>query len=329
MCANPVGGGDGVSVLHVLGCIGGLIALAVASDHFVAGSSAIARRWGVPALVVGVVVIGFGTSAPELLVSGSAALSGAPGVGVGNVVGSNIANLSLVLGAAAMVRPIAVGSVVLRRQMPLSLVASAAFGIAVQDGLTRVEGVVLAVLLVAGLFLMLRWARQTSGSEELVEEVEEYVEDESVGRRPSVEVVRTLLGLAGTLAGAQLLVWGAIGVAEGAGLSQDVIGMTVVALGTSLPELVTAIQAARIGETDLVIGNLLGSNLFNALAVGGLVALVRPGTVGGPELVHLGVGVMLGVTITAMVLMRRGQHVNRIDGAILVITYVVTLFLVA
>lgn len=311
-------------MMHVLACLAGLVALAVASNHLVAGSSALSRRWGVSTLAVGVVVIGFGTSAPELLVSGAAALTGAPGVGVGNIIGSNIANLSLILGSAAMVTPIAVASVVLRRQMPLTLAASAAFAIAVQGGLTRWEGTVLLGMLVLGLALMLSWARETTGSEELVEGVQEYLVQETTGHALG-DLVRALLGLAGTLAGAQLLVWGAVGIAESAGLSQGVVGLTIVALGTSLPELVTALQAARIGETDLLIGNLLGSGLFNALAVGGLVAVLAPGPAGGPELLHLGAGLMLAITIVALLLMRRGQRVNRIEGAALTIAYVLSL----
>lgn len=313
---------------YLFACLAGLALLARASDAMVVGSSALASRLGVPTLVVGVVIIGFGTSAPELLVSGLAAASGSPAIGVGTVIGSNIANLSLVLGVAALVAPIAVRADVVRREAPLALLASVAFAVALQAGLTRVNGLLLLLLLAGSLTLLVRWALQarttTDGSQELAEDVDELLSADA-GRRLSAVSGQALAGLVGTMLGAQALVWGAVGVAHAAALPEGFIGATIVAGGTSLPELVTAAQAARRGEADLIVGNLLGSNLFNALAVGGVVAVIDGGTAVGPGLQVVGVSVMLTVSALAMLFMRRRFRVVRWEAATLIAVYVATL----
>jgi cation:H+ antiporter len=273
-----------------------------------------------------VVVIGFGTSAPELLVSGLAAAGGSPSIGVGTVIGSNIANLSLVLGAAALVAPISVRADVVRREAPLAFGASVAFAVALQAGLTRLSGVLLLVLLAGSLTLLVRWALQAratagEGSEDLREEVDELLSTDA-GRPLSRVSVQALAGLVGTLFGAEALVWGAVGVAHAAALPEGFIGATIVAVGTSLPELVTAAQAARRGETDLIVGNLLGSNLFNALAVGGVVAVIDGRTAVGSGLRVVGVAVMLAVSALAMLFMRRRFRVIRWEAATLIAVYV-------
>jgi cation:H+ antiporter len=321
-----------VLVAYLFACVVGLALLARASDAMVVGSSALASRLGVPTLVVGVVVIGFGTSAPELLVSGLAAAGGSPAIGVGTVIGSNIANLSLVLGAAALVAPIAVRADVVRREAPLALLASVAFAVAVQDGLTRANGLLLLLLLAGSLTLLVRWALQarttTDGSQELADDVDELLSADA-DRRLSGVSVQALAGLVGTMLGAQALVWGAVGVAHAAALPEGFIGATIVAGGTSLPELVTAAQAARRGEADLIVGNLLGSNLFNALAVGGVVAVIDGGTTVGPGLRVVGVAVMLTVSALAMLFMRRRFQVIRWEAATLIAVYVATIPLLA
>lgn len=319
--------------VYLFACVVGLALLARASDALVVGSSAVASRLGVPALVVGVVVIGFGTSAPELLVSGLAAAGGSPAIGVGTVIGSNIANLSLVLGAAALVAPIAVSAGVVRREAPLALVASVAFAAAVQGGLSRIDGVLLLVLLAGALILLVRWALQArtaggDGSQDLAEDVGELLSTE-VARPLSRVGLQALAGLVGTLVGAEALVWGAVGIARAAALPEGFIGATVVAVGTSLPELVTAAQAARRGETDLIVGNLLGSNLFNALAVGGAVAVIDGGAVVGAGLRVTGAAAMLVVSALAMLFMRRRFRVVRWEAATLIAAYVALLPLLA
>lgn len=307
-------------VVDVVVCVLGLGVLARAADVFVAGAAALAQRLGISSVTVGVVVIGVGTSAPELLVSGIAARAGAADVGVGNIVGSNIANLSLVLGVAALVAPLPVRASVLRREVLLALAATAAFGWLLRDGLDRLDGVVLVVLLAVALVLLARWGRVAPGGEELAGEVREYLAPEQA-RRLRPEVLRTLLGLVGTLVGAQLLVTGATGIATAAGLSGGFVGLTIVAVGTSLPELVTAAQAARRGESGLVLGNLLGSNTFNALGVGAVVAFTAPGAPVPAGLRGAGVVVMLAVSLLAVVFMRRRMAVTRLEGALLVAGY--------
>lgn len=254
--------------------LAGLGLLAVAADHLVLGAARVAAGTGVSAVTVGVVVIGFGTSAPELLVSGSAAAEGHAGLAVGNLVGSNVINLTLVLGMAGLIAPVLVTSSVLRREAPLSVGAVTVFAVLLLRGLDAVAGVVLAVLLVAAVVWMLRLSRQEAG-DVLGAETRELVDGSGAGRLP-VELVRAVLGLAGTLAGAQLLVTGGADLATRLGVPQQAVGFTVVAIGTSLPELVTTVQAQRRGEADLLVGNLLGSNLLNSLAGGAVVALAAP-----------------------------------------------------
>jgi cation:H+ antiporter len=321
-----------VLIPFALACVAGLLLLAKASDALVVGSSAMATRLGVPTLVVGVVIIGFGTSSPELLVAGLAAARGSAAMGVGAVIGSNIANLSLVLGVGAIVAPLVVRAAVVRREVPTSLLATAAFAVAVLVGMTRVCGLVLLGLLIVALTLMVRWSLADRKVVETEAEFRQEVTDVVAGeaeRRTAVVLAQALLGLVGTLIGAQILVWGAVGIAREASLSEGFIGATIVAIGTSLPELVTATQAARRGESDLIIGNLLGSNLFNALAVGGLVALISGGVVVDPGLRHTGLVVLLLVSSLAMLMMRRNFQVLRWEGIALLAVYAVTVPLLA
>ncbi|MDQ1308332.1 MAG: cation:H+ antiporter [Actinomycetota bacterium] len=312
-------------VIEILACLLGLVLLALSSDALVIGCSRIARRLGVPATVVGVVVIGFGTSAPELLVSGSAALRGSVAIGVGNVIGSNIANLTLVLGVAALVAPVTVRRGLIRREVPMILLASAAFGLALQGGVSRAEAVLLLVGLAGCLILLVRWAvhGQTGGPDAGGPEQDL---DDLTGPK-DVSPLLTLLaqagaGLVGTVLGAQALVFGAAGLARAAGLSEGFVGVTIVAIGTSLPELLTAAQAARRGENDLVIGNLLGSNLFNALGVGGLIGVISPAVAVDRSLAVNGVAVMMVVSFLATAFMIRRLRVVRWEAAVLLAVFV-------
>lgn len=314
-------------VLQLLGAAAGLALLARSSDHFVGGAAVLSARFGVPSIVIGAVVLGLGTSAPELLVSGLAAISGNADVGVGNIVGSNIANLTLVLGVASVVAPVAVSSSALRREAPAMAAAMALFAVLVQGGLTRYEGAVLAAALALAL-LGLAMVTRAGRGEMLSEDVEEYLAPAgpSTIRR---ELVRTLGGLAGTLAGAQLLVWGALAVADVTGLSGGFVGLTLVAVGTSLPEMVTAFQAARRGESDLIVGNVLGSNIVNSLGVGGLVGLAAPSADVDPNVLGPGVVVMMASSVTALILMRRQATLTRGEGLALLLAWAVVMPLLA
>ena len=284
--------------LTVVVILAGLGLLAVAPDRFVLGSAGLADRYGVSRVLIGAVIIGFGTSAPEMLVSGLAAASGEPEVGVGNIIGSNMANLGLVIGVAGLIAALRVPGELSRREVPLVIAATIAFAIAVQDGLTRIEGVVLLAGLAVALVIVVRGAtRPAKGAvdTEFGVEVDEFL-------APEVRAGLTRLGLdaglglLGTLIGAQLLVTGAIDIAEELNLSGGFVGITIAAIGTSLPELVTAVAAARKGEDQLIIGNVLGSNLFNSLAVGGIVGLVGPDVITDATLTVTGVVLMLVMT---------------------------------
>lgn len=315
-----------MTLLLLLGIVVGLVLLTVSSDQFVLGAARLAAAMRLSAVVIGAVVIGFGTSAPEMVVSGLAAAGGSLDIAVGNIIGSNVANLSLVLGVASMVAPIAVGSTTVRREAPLSLGAVLVFAALVQDGLTRVEGGVLALLLVASLAYIITSAR-SEPDDELTAEVEEYVDDDAL--HPGREWVRTLLGLVGTLASAQLLVYCATELAGTLGLKEGFIGVTLVAIGTSLPELATSLQAVRKDETDLIVGNLLGSNLFNSFAVAAVAGLAGPGPVTDPSLTSIGVLLMAGVALGATIAMATARRVVRWEGATLLGAYLAVLPLLA
>jgi cation:H+ antiporter len=319
-------------LVRILLAAAGLALLTVAADHLVLGSSRLAQRLRISPVVVGVIVIGLGTSAPELLVSGVAAARGDTGIAVGNIVGSNIINLTLILGVAALIGPVTVTSKVLRGELTLAIGAVAVFAVLVWVGLGWVSGAVLAAATLGAVALLLRWARTHRGNQELADDVAEFADTLAVldvpvpaRRLPGwFEPVRAAAGLAGVLAGAQLLVGNAAAIAADLGVSQVFIGVTIVAMGTSLPELVTTVQAQRRGESELLVGNLFGSNLFNSVA-GGAVIGFASGT-GGPAAV--GVALLLAMVLTgalAWMLLRRGLTLTRAEGAVLVTAYLLTL----
>lgn len=299
-------------LLALLAVVVGVGCLWKAADEFVAGATRLALIFKVSPVVVGAVVVGFGTSAPELLVSAIAAANGDIDVGVGNIIGSNIANLSLILGSAALVLPIGITAGVLRREAPLSLVAVLMFAVVVRLEMGLLPGVILLVVLCGFLFWIIRGG---GDDEELVHEVEDLAGHEE--HSTVVESVRTLIGLAITVAGAWLLVWGALGLADELGVSGGFVGVTIVAVGTSLPELVTALAAARARQTELIVGNLLGSNLFNSLAVGGVVAVLGEGPILDPSLTTIDVGFMVVVSVGAYVAMRTRGRFERVEGIVL------------
>ncbi|GLW29264.1 sodium:calcium antiporter [Actinoplanes regularis] len=317
-------------LVQILLALAGLALLTFAADHLVLGSSRLAARLRISPVVVGVVVIGLGTSTPEFLVSALAAGRGDTGLALGNLVGSNILNLTLILGIAALITPFAVDSTVIRREVPLAVASVAVFAVLAWWGLSPITALMAALATAGALYLLIRWAR-ASGNQEVTAEVTEFntaggaVVAGAASRLPAwFEPVRTVLGLAGVLAGAQLLVVNAATIATELGVPQLVIGFTLVALGTSLPELVTTIQAQRRGETDLVVGNLFGSNLFNGLAGGALVGVAsgmdHPARTGLPLL-----AAMVCTALIAWALLRRGLRLGRADGLMLLGAYALTL----
>ncbi|MFC7247437.1 calcium/sodium antiporter [Catellatospora aurea] len=317
-------------ITQILLAVAGLVLLTFAADHLVLGASRLAARLRISPVVVGVVVIGLGTSAPEFLVSALAAARGDTGIAVGNIVGSNILNLTLILGVAALIAPLAVDSAVIRREVPLAVGSVAVFAVAALAGLSPLTALLLSAAAAAALFVLVRWARG-GGNQELIAEVAGFeAEGEAVIVAPVkrsaawFEPLRTVLGLAGVLAGAQLLVANASVIAAQLGVPQLVIGFTLVALGTSLPELVTTIQAQRRGETDLVVGNLFGSNLFNSLAGGAFIGFAAGADRPGTATVAL-LSAMVFTALLAWALLRRGLRLTRADGAVLLGAYALTL----
>lgn len=313
-------------LLSVVGLLVGLLVLTFAADMFVVGAARTAAHLRISPVVIGAVIIGIGTSAPEMVVSGLAAASGSLDIAVGNVIGSNLANVSLVLGVAALTATLTVAGSTPRREVPLSVGSVVLFGVLVQGGLTRTEGLVLLAALVGVLAWLVPSAR-AEGNEELGTEVDEYVGDVEV--RLGRELGRALIGLVGTVGAAQLLVSSALEIAASLGLAAGFVGLTIVAIGTSLPELATALQAARKNETDLIIGNLLGSNIFNSLAVGGVAALVGPAVLTDTSLTGIAVVLMVGIAMVSGFFLRTARSVTRSEGIVLLALYLAVMPLTA
>ncbi len=309
-------------VLSVLG----LAVLSVAADQFVKGAARIAVAMRLAPVVVGAVVVGFGTSAPEMLVSALAAAQGRLDIGVGNIVGSNVANVSLVLGAASFVAVVPVAADIIRKDAAVSVAAVAAFALLVQGEMRRWEGVLLLAALAAWFVVVLRGAK-TSEPDSDLDELSEIVGDDPPSA--GIESARTVVSLALVAGSAWVLVQGAERVAEALDLSGGFVGYTLVAVGTSAPELVTAVAAARQRETELLVGNLLGSNVFNSLAVGGLIALVGPGPVGDHTVQTLGSSMMAMICLASWAAMAMGRRVGRVDGVILLALWLVSVVLLA
>lgn len=322
--------------IRILLAVAGLLLLTLAADHLVLGASQLAHRLRISPVVVGVVVIGLGTSAPELLVSGVAAARGDTSIALGNITGSNILNLTMVLGVAALVAKVTVRSTVVYREARLAVSAVVLFGLLAWTGLTVVTGAVLLLAAAGALWLLVRWAGGGQ-AHTLLGDVVDHVDGDAITRDDPgghtdptqrqlpawSEPVRTVLGLAGVLAGAQLLVVNAAAIATDLGVPQLVIGITLVAVGTSLPELVTTIQAQRHGESDLLVGNLFGSNLFNSLVGGAVIAFAAPTSVPGTNIAL--VVVMSLTALTAWALLRRSFSLTRREGSVLLAAYVLTM----
>lgn len=297
--------------------VGGLVVLAVAADRFVVAAARLAKRWGMSPILVGALIIGMGTSSPELVVSILAASRGELGLAIGNVVGSNVANVTLVLGTTAVFVPVSSNLKILRREGLLMLVAVIGLTASLFDlHFTRTEGVALLLGMVIAAMLVVRWASidsQTALSSE------HYGNNESEPVNLGVEFVMGIVSLAATLIGAQLLVLGSSDLAITLGIPTSFVGMTIVAVGTSLPELATSVAGIRRNEQDLVVGNVLGSNLFNALAVAGTAGTVHPAVV--DESFRAGSITMVICAAIAGVLAFTGRTLVRWEGLLLLAAF--------
>jgi cation:H+ antiporter len=309
--------------LAVLAIVSGFALLIWSADRFVEGAAATAKHAGMPSLLIGMVIVGFGTSSPEMVVSAMAALDGSPGLALGNALGSNIANTGLILGVTALIAPIAVHSKIVRRELPLLLIVSLLVFVVLWDhAITRQE----ALLLLGGFLGLIGWTvftglrnREDALAAEIAIEME--ARTMPLGRALSWLVVGMLL----LILSSRFLIWGAVEVAQGLGISDFVIGLTIVALGTSLPELAASMVAARKGEHDIAIGNVVGSCMFNLLAVIGIAGLITPMSSIAAEVLYRDwtTMILLFVAVFIMAYGFRGEgHINRIEGFLLVTAYV-------
>ena len=310
-----------VMLISVLKIVIGFGLLSYGADRFVTGASATASNLGVSPLLIGLTIVGFGTSAPEMLVAAVASLNETPELAVGNAVGSNITNIALVLGATAIIAPLAVDSKILRKEFPVMLLAMVlAVGLMFDRELSRSDGLILSIGAVALMGFLIWLGLKSSGSDRLAEEFEqEAVADVPMSRA----LLALLLGLGLLLVGSNLLVSGATAIAVALGVSELIIGLTIVAIGTSLPELAASAASALKGEPEIAIGNVIGSNMFNMLAVLPLPALIYPGPL-QDAVVTRDCAVMLGLTVAMLVMsfgFRGPGHINRVEGALLLVCF--------
>lgn len=308
-------------LLPLLAILFGLILLVWSADRFVDGASSTARHFGMPPLLIGMVVVGFGTSAPEMVVSALAASQGNPGIALGNAYGSNITNIALILGVTALISPIAVHSQVLRKELPILMVVTVLAGWQIWDGeLTRLDAIVLVAVFAA----LMGWTIHQSLRQPGDTLATEMSQELSAQPMPLKRALLWLgIGLVLLIVSSRILVWGAVSIAQSLGVSDLIIGLTIVAVGTSLPEFASSIIAARKGEHDIAIGNIIGSNLFNTLAVVGIAGLIGPMPV-GPEVFSRDIMVMAGLTVLLFVFgygFRGPGRINRIEGGALLAAY--------
>ena len=300
----------------------GLVLLVWSADRFVDGSASAARHFGMPPLLIGMVIIGFGTSAPEMVVSALAASQGNPGIALGNAYGSNITNIALVLGLTALIKPITVHSQVLRKELPILALITALAAWQVRDGsITRLDAWVLLGVFAAFMGWTI-WQGMRDKSDTLAQEIEQELETKTMPLRTAI--IWLFLGLTLLIISSRILVWGAVEIAHAFGVSDLIIGLTVIAIGTSLPELASSIAATRKGEHDIALGNILGSNLFNTLAVVGIAGTISPMTV-GPDVLTRDIMVMAVLTLSLFIFgmghSDRPGRINRFEATALLASY--------
>jgi cation:H+ antiporter len=314
-----------MTVWTFIGLVIGLVALVGGAEWLVKGAASIASRLGIAPVVIGLTVVAFGTSAPELAVSVGASLTGSADLAFGNVVGSNIANVLLILGASALVGGLAVQQRIVQIDVPLVLVASfAVLLMALDNRIGRIDG----ALLFTGVIVYTVWLIRGSRKEraDIIEEYQESVDELEgavVDRPVLMQVGYLVVGLLGLLLGSQLLVTSATDIAASLGVSDLVIGLTVVSIGTSLPELATSLLAAFRGQRDIAVGNVVGSNLFNLLSVLGATAVVSGDVPVGDASLRLDLPVMLAATIVLVPIFWNGFEIRRWEGGVLLAFYAV------
>lgn len=315
--------------MNLMMLLGGGVLLYFGAEWLVGGASGLARALGVPQLLIGLTVVAYGTSAPEVVVGVKASLDGAGGIALGNVVGSNIANLGLILGLTTLLRPAQVDGALIRREVPVLLLATLAVPVVLSDGVvTRLEGAALLLAALGYSVWMVASTRRSMKAEaaDAARDAGQMEKAADLAGAPASRgrgrlAVTALAGLAFLVLGGSLFVDGAAGLARGWGMSERVIGLTIVAVGTSLPELATSLIAAWRGHSDLSVGNVVGSNIFNALLCLGAAALLAP--VEAPLVsVRFDLSVMVVLTVFGAVAMRRARVIGRVEGGLLLAGYV-------
>ena len=302
--------------------LAGFILLIWSADRFIIGAAATARNFDVPPLIIGLTIVGFGTSAPEMMVAGFAAYDGSPAMAIGNALGSNITNITLVLGVAALITPLDVHSRIIKKELPVLLLATfIAFGLMRDMTLDRFDGFVLASLLIVLMWWVTWQAIRGKSTDALTDE---YISELPDKMPNSHAIFWLIIGLVLLTASSKLLVWGAVNVATDLGISELVIGLTVIAIGTSLPELAASIAGALKGEHDLAIGNVVGSNLFNTLGVLAIPGLIHPSPL-AEGILERDIPVVLILTILLFVMgygFRGEGRINRYEGGLLMSAFI-------
>lgn len=296
----------------------GLGLLYVGAQTLIRGGAALALRLGLSSLAVGLTVIAYGTSSPEMVVSAQATLSGNGAISLGNVIGSNICNILLILGLAAAIAPVSAHVQVIRREIPIMIAASVlVMGLLWDGALGRLDGALLLAAVIAYTFLTLRDARRAHAASVEKEFKDEMPATRGLGAGAAAGLV--VLGLGILILGSHLFVDGAVRLAQGWGISQAVIGLTIVAVGTSLPELATSVVASLKGDSDVAVGNVVGSNIFNLLGILGVAALLHP--LDGTDISRIDLGVMLAAAVLLLPLAQVRGKVGRAEGILMLATY--------
>lgn len=311
--------------------IAGLVLLVAGAEVLVRGAAKLAAQFGIPPLIIGLTVVAFGTSAPETAVSVQAALDGSGDLAIGNVVGSNIANVLLILGLTALIAPLIVSRQLIRLDVPIMIGASLlTFGLAWDGSLSRLDGALLFAGVLTYTGFLIYSARKDKGGDD-----DEFAKEFGLDEAPkpyawAINLGLIIAGLVLLVTGSNFLVEGAVTLARALGISELVIGLTVVAVGTSLPELATSILAAIKGERDIAVGNIVGSNIFNLLCVLGLASLVSPAAISvSPNALAFDFPVMIAVAVACLPIFFAGYRINRWEGLLFLAYYVAyTLYLI-
>lgn len=320
------------NIINIVILIIGFILLIKGADIFVDGSSSIAKKIGIPSVIVGLTIVSLGTSAPELAVSSISALQGNNGIAIGNVLGSNIFNTLVVLGGTAIAMPLIIRKRIVKRDFFVNILVAIilyiiAFGISFngKDGLiSRIDGVILLLLCIIYTIVLIRSAIKDKGSRDT--DMESKVATTNIRIGPNI--IKIIVGIIGIVLGGKFVVDSATNIAYSIGMSEKLVGLTIVAVGTSLPELVTSIVAALKGETEIAIGNVLGSNIFNILLILGLSSTINPIVVTGNLYMDLLFLIIVTIIIGIIIFFNKDKEIkklNRLEGTVLILVYVVYL----